>query len=73
MAKISISISDELLNYLNKKVDNRSALIESLLEKWQQQQEDEALAEACEVIDELELGWTDEWQKAAITDWEVSG
>ena len=73
MAKISISLSDELLDYLNKKVDNRSALIESLLQKWQQQQEDEDLAEACEVIDELELGWTEEWQKAAITDWEASG
>ena len=61
------------ISYLNQKVDNRSALIESLLQKWQQQQEDEALAEACAAIDELELGWTEEWQKAAITDWEKSG
>ncbi|ELS05428.1 hypothetical protein Xen7305DRAFT_00051720 [Xenococcus sp. PCC 7305] len=73
MAKISISLSDELLNYLNQKIDNHSALIESILQKWQQQQEDEALAEACVAIDELELGWTEEWQKAAITDWEKSG
>ncbi|MEM9273456.1 MAG: hypothetical protein AAGA80_10910 [Cyanobacteria bacterium P01_F01_bin.143] len=73
MAKISISLLDELLNYLNQKVNDRSALIESLLQQWQKQQEDKALAEACEAIDELELGWTEEWQKAALTDWKKSG
>ncbi len=42
MAKISISLPDELLTYIDQKVENRSALIESLLQQWQQQQEDEA-------------------------------
>jgi len=73
MAKISISLPDELLTYIDQKVENRSALIESLLQQWQQQQEDAALAVACALIDELELGWSSEWQNAAITDWEASG
>jgi metal-responsive CopG/Arc/MetJ family transcriptional regulator len=47
MAKISISIPDELLTYIDHKVKNRSALIELLLQQWRQQQEDEALAQAC--------------------------
>jgi Arc/MetJ-type ribon-helix-helix transcriptional regulator len=73
MAKISISLPDELLTYIDHKVQNRSALIESLLKQWQQQQEDAALAAACAVVDELQLGWDSEWQNAAITDWEASG
>ena len=73
MAKISISLPDDLLNYLDQKVENRSALIESLLQQWQRQQEDQALAQACALVDELDLGWDSEWQDAAITDWEASG
>jgi Arc/MetJ-type ribon-helix-helix transcriptional regulator len=73
MAKISISIPDELLVYLDQKVENRSALVEILLRQWKKQQEDEALAIACELVDELGLGWDEEWQNAAITDWEASG
>lgn len=73
MAKISISLPDELLTYIDQKVENRSALIENLLQQWQQQQEDAALAVACALVDELELGWDSEWQNAAITDWEASG
>ncbi|MBD2411810.1 MAG: ribbon-helix-helix domain-containing protein [Desmonostoc geniculatum HA4340-LM1] len=73
MAKISISLPDELLIYIDQKVQNRSALIENLLKQWQEQQEDTALAIACSLVDELELGWESEWQNAAITDWEASG
>jgi Arc/MetJ-type ribon-helix-helix transcriptional regulator len=73
MAKISISVSDKLLSFVDQKVNNRSALIEELLEKWQIQQQDEELANACQTIDELELGWDEEWQQAAITDLEASG
>ena len=53
MAKISISLPDELLNYIDQKVDNRSALIESLLKQWQEQKQNEALAAACALVDEL--------------------
>jgi antitoxin ParD1/3/4 len=73
MAKISISLPDELVNYIDQKVENRSALIESLLKQWQEKQQDEVLAAACAVVDELELGWESEWQNIAITEWEASG
>jgi Arc/MetJ-type ribon-helix-helix transcriptional regulator len=73
MAKISVSLPDHLLTYLDSKVDNRSQLIETLLKEWQQQQENEALAKACELVDQLDLGWNSEWQSQAATDWEVSG
>lgn len=73
MAKISISLPDDLLIYLDGKVENRSALIESLLKKWRQQQEDEVLAQACALVDEMSLGWDTQWQNQVITDWEASG
>ena len=68
MAKISISLPDELVTYIDHKVENRSALIETFLEQWRQQQEDVALAAACSLVDELDLGWGSEWQNAVITD-----
>ncbi|NCJ04987.1 hypothetical protein GS597_00310 [Synechococcales cyanobacterium C] len=73
MAKISISLPNELVQYVDTHVDNRSALIESLLEQWKLHQEDRGLAEACAVVDELELGWDSEWQALAISDMEASG
>jgi antitoxin ParD1/3/4 len=48
-------------------------LIISILQQWQRQQEDQELAQACSIIDELDLGWTEECQTAAIMDLEVSG
>jgi Arc/MetJ-type ribon-helix-helix transcriptional regulator len=73
MAKISISLPDELVQYVDEHVENRSALVESLLKQWQESQENTALASACAVVDELNLGWDTEWQNAAITDLEASG
>ena len=73
MAQISISLSDDMLTYIESKVENPDALIESLLQKWQQQQEKQALAEAYKMVDELNLGWEEEWQTHGITDWEASG
>lgn len=73
MAKVSISIPDDLLIYIDQKVDNRSALIETLARRWKMQQEDQALAEACTLVDQLDLGWDESFQNAMITDWEVSG
>jgi hypothetical protein len=73
MAKVSISIPDDLLAYIDQKVDNRSALLESLVKQWQAQQEDQALAAACGLVDQLGLGWDETCQQAMITDWEVSG
>ena len=70
--KVSISLPDELVNYLDQRVDNRSQLIESLLQQWRKAQEDQAMAEACVLLDELELGWDEQCEQAAITDWEAS-
>lgn len=73
MAKISISIPDELVEFVDQQVKNRSALIEALLQDWRSAQEKIALAEACAAVDELQLGWDAEWQQVAISDMEVSG
>jgi metal-responsive CopG/Arc/MetJ family transcriptional regulator len=73
MAKISISLPNELVQYVDTHVENRSALIENLLEQWKLHQEDMVLAEACAAVDELELGWDSQWQALAISDMEASG
>jgi metal-responsive CopG/Arc/MetJ family transcriptional regulator len=70
--KISVSLPQELVNYIDNKVDNRSKLIESLLLTWQKQQQQELMVAACLALDEQSTEEA-EWQQAAITDWEVSG
>jgi len=73
--KVSISLPEELVRYLDDRVNNRSRLVEGLLQEWRKQQENKAMVEACLLLDELD-GLNDEeqaWQQAAITDWEVSG
>ncbi len=71
--KVSISLPDELVSYLDAKVNNRSGLIESLLQLWRKQQQAEEIAQACLLLDEQNLGWDKECEQAAITDWEASG
>ncbi len=73
MATISISLPDELVHYLDQKVEDKNLLITSILQQWQRQQEDQELAQACSIIDELDLGWTEKCQTAPIMDLEVSG
>jgi Arc/MetJ-type ribon-helix-helix transcriptional regulator len=71
--KISVSLSQELVEYIDRSVDNRSKLIESLLLNWQKSQQRESMVSACLALDEQQLIEEEEWQQAAITDWEVSG
>lgn len=71
--KVSISLPDELVAYLDQRVENRSKLIESLLQQWRKDQQKQAMAEACVLLDEMQLGWDEECEQAAITDWEASG
>ena len=71
--KISISLPEDLVAYLDRRVDNRSHLIELLLKQWRKQQEEEAMSLACVLLDEQNLGWDEECEQAAITDWEASG
>ncbi len=70
---VSISLPDELVAYLDQRVENRSQLIESLLKQWRKNQEEQAMAEACILLDEMNLGWDEECEQAAIIDWEASG
>jgi metal-responsive CopG/Arc/MetJ family transcriptional regulator len=71
--KISISLPDRLVRYIDERVDNRSQLIESLLSDWQKKQQQQVMLSACLVLDEQTSIEEEEWQQAAITDCEVSG
>ena len=71
--KISISLPNELVRYIDERVDNRSQLIESLLSAWQKKQHQQAMLTACLILDEQTSVEDQEWQQAAIIDWEVSG
>ncbi|HTL88811.1 MAG TPA: ribbon-helix-helix domain-containing protein [Leptolyngbya sp.] len=71
--KVSVSLSDDLIAYIDRRVENRSQLIESVLQHWRKQQEQQTLVEAALALDGLDLGWNEEWEQAAITDWEASG
>ncbi|HBC41165.1 MAG TPA: hypothetical protein DCZ88_04505 [Pseudanabaena sp.] len=71
--KVSISLPDELVHYVDDRVGNRSRLIEGLLQAWRKQQEKQAMVEACLLLDELSNDEEAAWQQAAIIDWEVSG
>ena len=62
--KISISLPDDLVKYLDQQVENRSQLIQSLLQKWRKNQEDQEMVEACALLDELNLGWDEECEQA---------
>jgi metal-responsive CopG/Arc/MetJ family transcriptional regulator len=69
--KVSISLPDELVRYIDQRVENRSRLVEVLLQPRRKQQEQQAMVEACLLLDELSDELTDEeeaWQQAAIID-----
>jgi Arc/MetJ-type ribon-helix-helix transcriptional regulator len=70
--KISISLPNELVRYIDERVDNRSELIESLLSTWQKKQQQQAMLSACLALDEQTSIEDEEWQQAAIIDREVS-
>ena len=71
--KISISLPNELVRYVDERVVNRSQLIESLLWAWQKKQQQQAMLLACLTLDAQTSMEDEQWQQAAITDWEVSG
>jgi len=72
--KVSISLSflDELINYIDTQVGDRSQLVENLLQIWRKQQEEQSMIQACLLLDRLNEE-DDKWQQAAIMDWEASG
>ena len=71
--KISISLPDKLVRYVDERVVNRSQLIESLLWAWQKKQQRQAMLWACLTLDTQTSVEDEQWQQATITDWEVSG
>jgi metal-responsive CopG/Arc/MetJ family transcriptional regulator len=74
IVKISISLPNDLVRYVDERVVNRSQLIESLLSAWQKKQQQQAMLTACLILDEqTSVEDDEEWQQAEITDWEVSG
>ncbi len=73
LMKISVSLPQELVTYIDNQVDNRSKLIESLLLSWQKRQQQDLMVAACLVLDNQQSTEEDEWQQAAIIDWEASG
>jgi hypothetical protein len=60
------------ISSVNHKTSNPSVLIASLLQEWRKQQEIQALAEACKLIEELDLGWDEECQTQGIAGAEIS-
>ena len=73
IVKISISLPNELVRYVDDRVVNRSQLIESLLWAWHKKQQRQAMLWACLTLDAQTSVEDEQWQQAAITDWEVSG
>ena len=81
MAKISIYLDEQRLKELDELVDNyphltkrsRSALCSYLVEQEAAKQKRQKMIEAAMAIDEMNLGWSEEEQKCAIIDAEVSG
>ncbi len=79
MAKISIYLDDLRIKQIdslisaNSNLNNRSALISHLIEQEIIRQEKAKMPEAAKLIDELDLGWTEEEEECAIVDMEVSG
>jgi Arc/MetJ-type ribon-helix-helix transcriptional regulator len=71
--KISVSLPQELVTYIDDQVDNRSKLIESLLLSWQKRQQQDLMVAACLALDGQQTTEEDEWQQAAIIDWEAFG
>lgn len=55
--KVSISLPDQLVHYIDQRVENRSRLVELLLQPRRKQPEQQAMVEACLLLDELSDDW----------------
>ena len=81
MAKISIYLDDHQLAEIDQLVESnpdltnrsRSALISYLIKQEVKKHKKQKMVEAAKLIDELDLGWSEEEEKCAIIDLEVSG
>ncbi|MEM9273043.1 MAG: hypothetical protein AAGA80_08785 [Cyanobacteria bacterium P01_F01_bin.143] len=79
MAKISIDLDDNKLEQIDLLIDsstnitNRSDLISHLIEKEIIAQTRSKMLEGAKLLDELDIGWTEQEEECAIIDKEVSG
>jgi metal-responsive CopG/Arc/MetJ family transcriptional regulator len=67
--KISVSISDDLVAYLDAQVDDRSQLIEGLLQQWRKNKQNQEMIQACLLSDEYMAEEWQMWETAEITDY----
>jgi hypothetical protein len=72
MMRIEILLPDDLVEYVDRHVNDRNQLIESLLQRWRKQRERQMLVEAALALDEeVDFEFQTEWEQAAILDyWE---
>lgn len=72
MPKISISISDELLSFVDEQGDNRSKVIAEILQEHRQKRLKHALdcayADYARLCAEDDQGWWSDWERAALQD-----
>jgi hypothetical protein len=69
LMKISVSISDDLVAYLDAQVDDRSQLIEELLQQWRKNKQNQEMIQACLLSDEYMAEEWQMWETAEITDY----
>ena len=67
--KSRMTISDDLVAYLDAQVDNRSHLIEGLLQQWRKNKQNQEMIQACLLSDELTAEEWQAWETAEITDY----
>jgi len=72
MPKISISLSQELLNFLDSYGANRSRAVSMILQEQRKQKMLRELSQAYEDYREFcredDRGWRPEWEKASMSD-----
>ncbi len=68
MPKISISIPDDIVNFIDKQGKNRSKTIVTILDEFKKNKQNEELAKAYEEYSEFCKEETNEWEETAIKD-----
>ncbi len=75
MPKISISLSDELLSFVDEQGENRSRVIAGILQEHRRnrlrQALDRAYADYARLCAEDDQGWWVDWERAALLDEEA--
>jgi len=70
MAKISVSIPDDILDFIDHTDKNRSKAIVTIIRDYKKKKEDEELARAYEEYDQIYAEEMSDWEKTACIDME---